>query len=146
MTTITTYAPEPGDDYPERAGARVRVRDYDEVSMTSRVIFEGDGMSAVVRAKRLASREVSVEELHAHWAAGGWTWLEECRVLRDAGLITECELEFGPHTEHADCAWLLDEMTHGADRAADAADDLARAYNREAEEQMLGRPLFPNEY
>ena len=59
-----------------------------------------------------------------------------------------CEAEFGPH-EHDDeeCARILDEMENGADRAYEAywAAE-AEAYNREAEENMLGRPLFPNEY
>jgi hypothetical protein len=53
----------------------------------------------------------------------------------------DCDAEFGPH-EHDDveCARIL------ADMSPDYDDWEARALNREAEENMLGRPLFPNEY
>lgn len=50
----------------------------------------------------------------------------------------ECLSEFGPHEDHSDCERMLHDMANGC-----ICDD---AYNREAEETMLGRPLFPNEY
>ena len=57
----------------------------------------------------------------------------------------ECDREFGVDHEHdaEECERILWEMSHGADAAYDAYAD---AYNREAEEESLGRPLFPNEY
>ena len=56
----------------------------------------------------------------------------------------DCDIEFGEH-EHddAECQRMLDTMSGvGVDDGSWERE----AYNREAEEQMLGRPLFPNEY
>lgn len=53
----------------------------------------------------------------------------------------DCYQEFGPHDGHSDCNRILDTMRGGY-----GGDDLAYALNRAAEEEMLGRPLFPNEY
>lgn len=55
----------------------------------------------------------------------------------------ECEREFGHHTDHSDCQRIIWEMNHGAN---DAYEAYYGGLNREAEEAMLGRPLFPNEY
>jgi len=52
-----------------------------------------------------------------------------------------CFREFGPHDEHDDCERILADMNGGDDGSW-----YADALNREAEEGMLGRPLFPNEY
>lgn len=44
-------------------------------------------------------------------------WLNESTVtaeeiaLRDAGLIGDCEFEFGPHDDHSDCDRMVDLMT-----------------------------------
>jgi hypothetical protein len=73
---------------------------------------------------------------------GNVTAAEE-RDLYDAGEISECEFEFGVHDDHSDCDRILDEMNYGA---SDAYDAYYGGYDREAEENMLGRPLFPNEY
>ena len=57
--------------------------------------------------------------------------------------VRSCDFEFGPTHEHDDmeCARMIDA------RSSDVPDDgLADALNREAEEQSLGRPLFPNEF
>lgn len=52
-----------------------------------------------------------------------------------------CYLEFGEHDhDPARCQRILDDMAGSWD------DGLADAFNREAEESYLGRPLFPNEY
>lgn len=65
-------------------------------------------------------------------------WISALKVARP------CDVEFGGEHEHDDteCAWLLDAM-NGYE---DYDDGYADALNREAEESMLGRPLFPNEY
>ena len=57
-----------------------------------------------------------------------------------------CDLEFGEDHDHddAECARMLDEMSGGS--MIDHMEWERDAYNREAEENMLGRPLFPNEY
>ena len=62
--------------------------------------------------------------------------------------LRDCDIEFGPHVhDDVECARILDEMENGANRAYEAYhDSYADALNREAEEHMLGRPLFPNEY
>lgn len=79
---------------------------------------------------------------HTQWVQGGCNTAAEERDLFDAGVITECEYEFGPHDDHSDCERIMAEMANpgGAD------DGYAGAYNRELEEERLGRPLFPNEY
>lgn len=68
-----------------------------------------------------------------------------CEMLYVNELVRECDREFGEH-EHddAECARMLDEMS-GASVIAHMEWE-REAYNREAEESMLGRPLFPNEY
>lgn len=58
-------------------------------------------------------------------------------------LSTPCVLEFGWHDEHSDCQRMLDTMDGDY---GDPDSWYADAYNREREEEMLGRPLFPNEY
>lgn len=65
-----------------------------------------------------------------------------CEMLYVNELMRECDFEFGEH-EHDDveCARLLDAMSGG-----DYYDDYTDALSIEAEESMLGRPLFPNEY
>lgn len=59
----------------------------------------------------------------------------------DRAPVEDCVPEFGEHDDHSDCCWLLDNMSGVA-----SDDGYADAYNREAEEMSLGRPLFPNEY
>lgn len=84
------------------------------------------------------------------------TWCEECDSddgehmahcsLNPANMVNtrECDLEFGPHDHNdAECAQALDIMENGY---GDPYQDDRDAYNREAEEEILGRPLFPNEY
>lgn len=58
-------------------------------------------------------------------------------------LLDECLAEFGPHDDHSNCAGMLATMNDGY---YDHMEWEAEQYNREAEENMLGRPLFPNEY
>lgn len=53
----TTFYTPTTLDLIERADERVRVIDYDEVTMTSRVEFS-DGYRAVVPARHLTTREV----------------------------------------------------------------------------------------
>lgn len=56
--------------------------------------------------------------------------------------MRDCDIEFGEHThDDIECARILDVMNNGYPE-----NDLRDALNREAEENMLGRPLFPNEY
>lgn len=43
------------------------------------------------------------------WEQGKVTHTEE-RNLFDAGEISDCEYEFGPHTDHDDCQRMLDTM------------------------------------
>lgn len=57
----------------------------------------------------------------------------------------DCDIEFGPHNhDDVECARILDEMNGESMRYYIEWE--RAAYNREAEENMLGRPLFPNEY
>jgi hypothetical protein len=77
------------------------------------------------------------------WLHGDVTSAEE-RDLFDAGELTECEYEFGPHDEHDDCNRMIAEMS--SDAILDQLLWDQEAADREAEADMLGRPLFPNEY
>lgn len=53
-----------------------------------------------------------------------------------------CYREFGDHDHDVvECSRILHDMSGGDDGSW-----YADALNREAEENMLGRPLFPNEY
>ena len=56
--------------------------------------------------------------------------------------IERCTEEFGPHEDHSECERIMD----GMNGYSDYDDGYAYSYNRELEEDMLGRPLFPNEY
>lgn len=58
--------------------------------------------------------------------------------------MRDCDIEFGPDHNHDDdeCDEMLYIMNGGHLHYSDFAD----AYNREQEEYLLGRPLFPNEY
>lgn len=64
--------------------------------------------------------------------------------MEPASLRAACDSEFGPHDhDDAECARMLDTMNGvGVDDGSWYAD----ASNRDAEENALGRPLFPNEY
>lgn len=70
-------------------------------------------------------------------------WLSR-KFDRKVSALRPCDLEFGEDHNHddAECAWMLEAMSG----EAYYDDGLADALNREAEENMLGRPLFPNEY
>lgn len=76
------------------------------------------------------------------WEQDKVTPAEE-RALFDQGAISRCEFEFGPHTDHAECAQMLDTM-NGV--GVDDGSWERQAYNDELEAASLGRPLFPNEY
>lgn len=58
--------------------------------------------------------------------------------------VRDCDKEFGVHDhDDAECGRMLDTMNGiGVDDGSWEAE----AYNREAAEMSLGRPLFPNEY
>lgn len=56
-TTINFFAPDQGSDYEVLRGQRIRLVDYDEVTMTHRVEFP-DGLRAVVRSAEIISRKV----------------------------------------------------------------------------------------
>lgn len=94
-----------------------------------------------------ARREAFPEDFQTSIGRTGFLTREAAEAARDEwvayqnGEISECEYEFGPHTDHSDCQRTLDEMS-----AEPWDDGYAEAYNREAEEMSLGRPLFPNEY
>lgn len=36
--------------------------------------------------------------------------LEQEKALRDLDIITDCELEFGPHDDHGDCRTIMNLM------------------------------------
>jgi hypothetical protein len=80
------------------------------------------------------------------------TWLEnfatmntaqEC-LFYEAGVISECELEFGPHSDHSDCERMLSVM------AGDDFDYTTIDYPQYDPDfsffEREGRPMFPNEY
>lgn len=79
------------------------------------------------------------------WLQGKVTAAEE-RDLYDQGEISECEYEFGPHEDHSDCQRMIHEMSSASDMMSDMLRYEQDTYSREAEEESLGRPLFPNEY
>lgn len=79
---------------------------------------------------------------HYEWSGGG-TCAGDPLPIRSPRYVEprDCDIEFGVHVhDEAECQRILDDMSGGYD------DGLADALNREAEESMLGRPLFPNEY
>ena len=78
------------------------------------------------------------------WSGGGMCAGDPLPV-RNARFVEQrdCDIEFGIHEhDEAECQRILDTMSGGYD----AGSWLAESLNREAEESMLGRPLFPNEY
>jgi hypothetical protein len=78
------------------------------------------------------------------WTGGGICAGDPLPV-RGARFVEErpCDREFGIHEhDEAECERILHDMSGGYDDGSWLAD----ALNREAEESMLGRPLFPNEY
>jgi len=78
------------------------------------------------------------------WTGGGSVAGDPLPV-RNARFVEErpCDREFGIHEhDEAECPRILADMNGGYDDGSWLAD----ALNREAEEGMLGRPLFPNEY
>jgi len=76
------------------------------------------------------------------WSGGGMCAGDPLPVRGARFNDRPCDREFGPHEhDEAECARILDTMSGGDDGSW-----LADAFNREAEEASLGRPLFPNEY
>lgn len=58
------------------------------------------------------------------------------------GLTADCEDEFGPHDHNDDdCGQMLSIMIDGYFACEEYG-----FFDRDAEEEVLGRPLFPNEY
>jgi len=77
------------------------------------------------------------------WSGGGSVAGDPLPVRNARFLDRACDREFGPHEhDNAECERILHDMSGGYDDGSWLAD----ALNREAEESMLGRPLFPNEY
>lgn len=100
--------------------------------------FVVDGEKCRVEGYDLMPRFATDEEVEAAFQERrrrGVPWSKDVR---------DCDFEFGPTHEHDDmeCHRLMDAMS--SDAPYD--DGLADALNREAEEQSLGRPLFPNEF
>jgi hypothetical protein len=78
------------------------------------------------------------------WSGGGMCAGDPLPVRGARFRHRDCDLEFGAHVhDEAECQRLMDTMSGVG---VDDGSWLADAYNREAEESMLGRPLFPNEY
>lgn len=57
VTQTFFISDDPTEPYADRTNSRVTVLDYDEVTMTSRVVFP-DGYRAVVSTRNLTTREV----------------------------------------------------------------------------------------
>lgn len=79
------------------------------------------------------------------------TWLSdheemtnaEERPYFEAGIITACEFEFGPHEDHDGCEAILDGMNgddYDVSMDYPSYDPQTDFFERE------GRPMFPNEY
>jgi hypothetical protein len=74
--------------------------------------------------------------------ADDMTTAEE-RKFFEAGVISECEFEFGPHEDHSDCDRILSVM---------GGDDYDPSYDYPEYDpgyaffEREGRPMFPNEY
>ena len=83
---------------------------------------------------------------HDEWVQTGCNTAAEERALYDAGVITACEYEFGPHEDHSDCDRMLDEMQVGHAEAYDPSWDYPEYDPQTAFFEREGRPQFPNEY
>lgn len=98
--------------------------------------FVVDGEKCRVEGYNLMARFATPEEVEVAFQERrrrGVLWSKD---------VLSCDFEFGIDHEHdeMECNRLIDAMSG----EAEAQDDYGM--NREAEEQMLGRPLFPNEF
>lgn len=68
----------------------------------------------------------------------------EERKFFDAGVITRCEFEFGPHDDHTECEGIIATME--GDDGYDPSWDYPEYDPQTSFYESTGRMMFPNEY